>query len=61
LNTPIAEEVALTEASMPPAPEVPASQLDEERIAAAVNRALDKYKEGLRAELIATIVRELKG
>jgi len=61
LNTPIAEEVALSEASMPPAPEVSASQLDEERIAAAVNRALDKYKEGLRAELIATIVRELKG
>ena len=61
LNTPIAEEVVLTEASMPSAPETSASQLDEERIAAAVNRALEKYKEGLRAELIATIVRELKG
>jgi len=61
MNAPIAEEVALTEASMAPAPEIPAAQLDEERIAAAVNRALDKYKEGLRAELIATIVRELKG
>ncbi len=43
------------------AQEVPASQLDEERIAAAVNRALEKYKDGLRAELIATIIRELKG
>ncbi|MGH9522133.1 MAG: response regulator, partial [Terriglobales bacterium] len=51
------EEAQSIEASMEAAKEIPASQLDEERIAVAVNRALDKYKEGLRAELIATIVR----
>lgn len=55
------EEAHSLEASMEPAPEIPASQLDEEKIAAAVNRALEKYKDGLRSELIATIVRELKG
>lgn len=56
-----AEDAHSIEASMEAAPEVPASQLDEEKIAAAVNRALEKYKDGLRSELIATIVRELKG
>ena len=55
------EEAQLTEASMEAVKEIPASQLDEEKIAAAVNRALERYKDGLRAELIATIVRELKG
>lgn len=54
-------ESQLIEASMEAVKDIPASQLDEERIAAAVNRALEKYKDGLRAELIATIVRELKG
>ena len=53
------QEAPVTESIM--AADVPASQLDEERIAAAVNRALEKYKDGLRAELIATIIRELKG
>lgn len=61
LVEPPVEEAVAIDASMPMAPEIPASQLDEERIAAAVNRALDKYKDGLRQELIATIVRELKG
>ena len=56
-----ADEGQITESIMTAAPEVPASQLDEERIATAVNRALEKYKDGLRAELIATIIRELKG
>jgi CheY-like chemotaxis protein len=55
------EEAPLTESSMEAVKEIPASQMDEEKIAAAVNRALEKYKDGLRAELIATIVRELKG
>lgn len=55
------DEGPVTESIMAAAPDVPASQLDEERIATAVNRALEKYKEGLRAELIATIIRELKG
>jgi CheY-like chemotaxis protein len=59
-NPPV-EEAASIESSMEVAAEIPASQLDEERIAAAVNRALEKYKDGLREELIATIIRELKG
>lgn len=58
---PPVEEAASIESSMELAPEVSVSQLDEERIAAAVNRALEKYKDGLREELIATIMRELKG
>ena len=59
-NPPV-EEAASIESSMELAAEIPVSQLDEERIAAAVNRALEKYKDGLRDELIATIIRELKG
>jgi CheY-like chemotaxis protein len=60
-DAPAHEDGPVTESIMAVAEEVPASQLDEEKIAAAVNRALEKYKDGLRAELIATIVRELKG
>ena len=59
-ETPIAEAMPI-DSTIPIAPEVPASQIDDEKIAAAVNRALEKYKEGLRAELIQSIVRELKG
>jgi CheY-like chemotaxis protein len=58
---PTVSEAAALEASMEIAKEIPASQLDEEKIAAAVNRALERYKEGLRAELIQAIIRELKG
>jgi hypothetical protein len=57
---PMAEAMPI-DSTIPIAPEVPASQIDDEKIAAAVNRALEKYKEGLRAELIQSIVRELKG
>jgi CheY-like chemotaxis protein len=56
-----ADEGPVTESIMAAAADIPASQLDEERIASAVTRALEKYKDGLRAELIATIIRELKG
>jgi hypothetical protein len=58
---PTASQAAAIEASLEVAKEIPASQLDEEKIASAVNRALERYKEGLRAELIQSIVRELKG
>lgn len=55
-----ASEAAAIEASLEVAKEIPASEFDEEKIASAVNRALDRYKDGLRAELIQAIVRELK-
>lgn len=55
------EQTPVTESMLTGDAEVPAAQLDEQRIAAAINRALEKYKDELRTELIATILRELKG
>lgn len=54
-----AAEAASLEQSMS-TPVAPAAEVDEEKIVAAVDRVLERFKDSVRGEMVAAIIRELK-